>query len=184
MLEDDGRGLLYVPILNYSNGDLEPAREMLLHPRRRPGSVTGAPTAASSATLPSPPSCSPTGPVTVPAATELPLEWMVKKQTHDTARLYGLGDRGTIEAGAVADLNLIDYDHLQMGNPTVVVICPAGGSRLLQGASGYVETIKSGVTTFSNGKETGDPSRNASAGGALTACAQGVSPAPPATSVG
>jgi N-acyl-D-aspartate/D-glutamate deacylase len=37
MLEDDGRGLLYVPILNYSNGDLEPAREMLLHPRAAAG---------------------------------------------------------------------------------------------------------------------------------------------------
>ena len=80
---------------------------------------------------------------------------MVKKQTHDTARLYGLTDRGTIEVGAVADINLIDYEHLQMGNPTVVNDLPAGGSRLLQAATGYVETIKSGVTTFSNGQETG-----------------------------
>ena len=83
------------------------------------------------------------------------MEWIVKKQTHDTARLYGLGDRGTIEVGAVADLNLIDYDNLQMGNPMVVRDLPAGGSRLLQDASGYVETIKSGVTTFADGKETG-----------------------------
>ena len=37
MLEDDGRGLLYVPILNYSDGDLEPARQMLLHPRAAAG---------------------------------------------------------------------------------------------------------------------------------------------------
>jgi N-acyl-D-aspartate/D-glutamate deacylase len=85
----------------------------------------------------------------------LPLEWVVKKQSHDTARLYGLGDRGTVEVGAVADLNLIDYDNLQMGNPTVVNDLPAGGARLLQDASGYVETIKSGVTTFADGKDTG-----------------------------
>jgi N-acyl-D-aspartate/D-glutamate deacylase len=80
---------------------------------------------------------------------------MVKKQTHDTARLYGLGDRGTVEVGALADLNLIDYDNLQLGNPEVVADLPAGGKRLLQGATGYVETIKSGVTTFADGKETG-----------------------------
>jgi N-acyl-D-aspartate/D-glutamate deacylase len=85
----------------------------------------------------------------------LPLEWMVKKQTHDTARLYGLTDRGTIEVGALADLNLIDYDRLQLTNPRVVADLPAGGKRLLQGAVGYVETIKSGVTTFAEGVETG-----------------------------
>jgi N-acyl-D-aspartate/D-glutamate deacylase len=85
----------------------------------------------------------------------LPLEWVVKKQTHDTARLYGLTDRGTLEVGALADINLIDYDNLQLTNPRVVDDLPAGGKRLLQGAVGYVETIKSGVTTFEGGVETG-----------------------------
>jgi N-acyl-D-aspartate/D-glutamate deacylase len=80
---------------------------------------------------------------------------MVKKHTHDTARLYGLSDRGTLEIGALADINLIDYDRLQLTNPEVVADLPAGGKRLLQGAVGYVETIKSGVTTFVEGKETG-----------------------------
>ncbi len=87
----------------------------------------------------------------------LPLEWVVKKQTHDTARLYGLGDRGTVEVGAVADLNLIDYESLQLGNPTVVADLPAGGKRLLQDATGYVETIKSGVTTFARAGHRGRP---------------------------
>ena len=41
MLEDDGQGLLYVPILNYSDGDLDPAREMLLHPRAAAGLADG-----------------------------------------------------------------------------------------------------------------------------------------------
>ena len=103
----------------------------------------------------------------------LPLEWMVKKQTHDTARLYGLTDRGTIEVGAVADINLIDYDHLQMGNPTVVNDLPAGGSRLLQGATGYVETIKSGVTTFADGEETGARPGTLAAGRPLTGLRSG-----------
>jgi N-acyl-D-amino-acid deacylase len=155
MLEDDGRGLLYVPILNYSNGDLEPAREMLLHPRSAAGLGDGG---AHCGVI-----CDASQPTFMlthwtrdrTRGERLPLEWVVKKQTHDTARLYGLGDRGTVEVGAVADLNLIDYDNLQMGNPTVVNDLPAGGARLLQGASGYVETIKSGVTTFVEGEQTG-----------------------------
>jgi N-acyl-D-aspartate/D-glutamate deacylase len=155
MLEEDGRGLLYVPILNYSDGDLEPAREMLLHPRSAAGLGDGG---AHCGII-----CDASQPTFMlthwtrdrSRGERLPLEWMVKKQSHDTARLYGLTDRGTVEVGAVADLNLIDYDRLQMGNPTVVTDLPAGGSRLLQGATGYVETIKSGVTTFADGEETG-----------------------------
>ena len=155
MLEDDGRGLLYVPILNYSDGDLDPAREMLLHPRAAAGLADGG---AHCGVI-----CDAGQPTFMLThwtrdrvrGERLPLEWVVKKQTHDTARLYGLGDRGTIEVGAVADLNVIDYEHLQLGNPTVVADLPAGGKRIVQDAVGYVETIKSGITTFADGKDTG-----------------------------
>src|SRR5580658_8391637 len=155
MLEGDGEGLLYIPILNYASGDLEPARQMLMHPRSAAGLGDGG---AHCGVI-----CDASQPTFMlthwtrdrTRGDRLPLERLVKKQTHDTARLYGLGDRGTVEVGSVADLNLIDYDSLQMGNPTVVNDLPAGGARLLQGASGYAETIKSGVTTFTDGKETG-----------------------------
>ncbi len=155
MLEDDGRGLLYVPILNYSDGDLDAAREMLLHPRAAAGLGDGG---AHCGMI-----CDASQPTFMLThwtrdrvrGERLPLEWMVKKQTLDTARLYGLGDRGTVEPGALADLNLIDYDRLQLTNPRVVDDLPAGGRRLLQGAVGYVETIKSGVTTFREGDDTG-----------------------------
>jgi len=155
MLENDGQGLLYVPILNYSDGDLGPAREMLLHPRAAAGLADGG---AHCGVI-----CDAGQPTFMlthwtrdrKRGDRLPLEWMVKKQSHDTARLYGLGDRGTIEVGAVADLNLIDYEHLQLGDPTVVDDLPARGRRLVQDATGYVETIKSGVTTFADGKDTG-----------------------------
>jgi N-acyl-D-aspartate/D-glutamate deacylase len=86
----------------------------------------------------------------------LPLPYIVKKQTHDTARLYGLSDRGTVEAGALGDLNLIDYDALTLGGPYVQADLPAGGSRLLQQAEGYVATIKKGTVTFEQGKATGE----------------------------
>jgi N-acyl-D-aspartate/D-glutamate deacylase len=85
----------------------------------------------------------------------LPLEWVVKKQTHDTARLFGLTDRGTLEPGALADVNVIDYDELQLGTPVVARDLPAGGSRLLQSATGYVATIKAGIATFERGEDTG-----------------------------
>jgi N-acyl-D-aspartate/D-glutamate deacylase len=155
MLEEDGRGLLYVPVLNYSDGSLDPAREMLLHPRSAAGLGDGG---AHCGVI-----CDASQPTFMVThwtrdrtrGDRLPLEWIVKKQTHDTARLYGLGDRGTIEVGAMADLNVIDYEHLQLTNPTIANDLPAGGSRLLQGATGYVETIKSGVTTFRDGEETG-----------------------------
>jgi N-acyl-D-aspartate/D-glutamate deacylase len=155
MLEDGGRGLLYVPILNYSGGDLEPAREMLLHPRSAAGLGDGGAHCGVICDASQPPFMLTHWTRDRTRGERLPLEWMVKKQTHDTARLYGLGDRGTVEVGSVADLNLIDYANLQMGNPTVVNDLPAGGARLLQGATGYVETIKSGVTTFADGRETG-----------------------------
>jgi len=155
MLEDDGRALLYVPILNYSTGDLEPARQMLLHPRAALGLADGG---AHVGVI-----CDASMPTFMithwtrdrTRGPKLPLEWVVKKQTHDTARLYGLGDRGTIEPGMVGDLNVIDHDRLQLGNPRVVADLPAGGKRLLQGATGYDATVKSGTVTFEGGEDTG-----------------------------
>jgi len=156
MLDDDGRALLYVPILNYSDGDLDPVREMLLHPRAALGLADGG---AHCGVI-----CDASMPTFMLThwtrdrrrGDLLPIEWVVKKQTHDTARLYGLGDRGTIEPGMLADLNLIDYEQLQLGNPTVAADLPAGGHRLLQRATGYSATIKSGVATFENGADTGE----------------------------
>jgi N-acyl-D-aspartate/D-glutamate deacylase len=80
---------------------------------------------------------------------------VVKKQTHDTATLYGLSDRGVIEAGKKADLNLIDLSRLRLEGPRVAGDLPAGGRRLLQDAAGYVATIVSGEITRRNGVDTG-----------------------------
>jgi N-acyl-D-aspartate/D-glutamate deacylase len=155
MLENDGAGLLYLPILNYSNGSLEPVREMLLHPRAASGLADGGA------------HCGFICDASVPTfmlthwtrdrtrGERLPLEWAVKKQTRDTARLYGLGDRGTLEVGMIGDVNVIDYDRLRLCTPTMVNDLPAGGGRILQRAEGYVATIKSGTVTFANGVDTG-----------------------------
>jgi N-acyl-D-amino-acid deacylase len=155
MLANDGRGLLYVPILNYAEGGLEPIREMLLHPRSVSGLADGG---AHCGVI-----CDASMPTFMlthwvrdrSRGERLPLEWVVRKQTHDTARLYGMQDRGTIEPGMIADLNLIDFDRLQLLPPEVVSDLPAGGKRLVQRAVGYVATIKSGITTWVDGVDTG-----------------------------
>ena len=155
MVADRGQGLLYVPILNYSSKNLEPTRQMLLHPQAVLGLGDGG---AHAGVI-----CDASMPTFMLSywsrdrtrGERLPLELVVKRQTHDTAALYGLGDRGTLEAGKVADINLIDYEALQLHPPKVVADLPAGGRRVLQGADGYVATIKSGIPTFEGGEETG-----------------------------
>jgi len=155
MAADGGHGLLYVPILNYSDGDLEPVRQMLLHPRAALGLADGGAHVGiiCDASMP-------TFMLTHWARDRqrgptLPLELVVRRQTKDTARLFGLADRGTVEPGMVGDLNLIDFDRLQLGAPRVAADLPAGGRRLLQSATGYRATIKSGITTFEDGEDTG-----------------------------
>ena len=86
---------------------------------------------------------------------KLPLEYVVRKQSHDTAQLFGLSDRGVIEVGKKADLNVIDMDALTLHPARMAYDLPAGGQRLVQGASGYSATIVSGVVTRRNSADTG-----------------------------
>jgi N-acyl-D-aspartate/D-glutamate deacylase len=156
MAAADCGGLLYVPILNYSRGNLDHAREMLLHPRAAVGLGDGGAHcgAICDASMPTFMLTHWTRDRT--RGEQLPLEFVVKKQTHDTARLYGMTDRGTLEPGMLADLNLIDYDALRLLAPEVVADLPAGGTRIVQRAHGYVATIKRGVVTYRNGDQTGE----------------------------
>jgi len=64
-------------------------------------------------------------------------------------------DRGTIEVGQRADINVIDYERLNLRTPELVYDLPAGGRRLVQKADGYVATIVAGEVTRRNGEDTG-----------------------------
>ncbi|MCU1394031.1 MAG: dan 2 [Ilumatobacteraceae bacterium] len=86
----------------------------------------------------------------------LPIETVIRKQCAGTAAVVGLADRGTIEVGKKADLNVIDFDGLQLHVPRAVDDLPAGGRRVLQDATGYVATIVSGVVTRRNDRDTGE----------------------------
>ena len=85
----------------------------------------------------------------------LDLEHVIKRQTHDTAAHVGWQDRGVLAPGYRADINVIDFEHLQLRRPEMHYDLPAGGKRLLQRAEGYRYTIKSGAVTFENGEHTG-----------------------------
>ena len=85
----------------------------------------------------------------------LPVEFMVKKLTHDSARLFGMRDRGTLEVGAKADVNIIDYNNLGVSYPEMVYDLPAGMPRLMQTARGYEKTFVSGEVVQEDGKDTG-----------------------------
>ncbi len=85
----------------------------------------------------------------------LPLEWLVKSQTSDTAKLVGLHDRGRIAPGLRADLNVVDFETVGMSPPEIIYDLPAGGRRLVQRASGYRATVQTGEVTFEDGESTG-----------------------------
>lgn len=155
LLERDGRQLIYMPLANYAGFDFEVVREFLEHPSTvislsDGGAHVGIVCDAST----------PTYMLThwVRDRTRGPrlgLEQVVRMQTLETARLYGLDDRGEIAVGKKADLNLIDMDRLHLHAPEMVFDLPCDGKRLVQRADGYAATIVSGEVTFEDGEPTG-----------------------------
>jgi len=85
----------------------------------------------------------------------LPLEMIVRRQTSETADFFGFHDRGRLAVGKKADVNVIDYENLQLHIPEVVYDLPKNGRRLVQRVDGYRHTFVSGVSTFENGVYNG-----------------------------
>ena len=86
---------------------------------------------------------------------KMPIELIVRKQTKTNAELFGLTDRGSLEVGKKADINLFDLDRLELGRLEVHSDLPAGGNRILQSATGYLNTFVSGVKTRANDQDIG-----------------------------
>jgi N-acyl-D-aspartate/D-glutamate deacylase len=155
MLERDGKALLYVPFLNYAEGSLEPSLEMM----RDPNALLGLGDGGAHVGM----ICDGSFPTFMlthwtrdrSRGDKLPLQWVVKAQSADTARAVGLLDRGVIAPGYRADLNLIDYERLTLPSPELASDLPAGGKRLLQRATGYVATIVRGEVVYERGEPTG-----------------------------
>ncbi|MCK9991808.1 MAG: hypothetical protein Dbin4_00328 [Alphaproteobacteria bacterium] len=155
LLEDEGRALLYVPIANYAFGNLDTVREMLLSSYTTPGLGDGGAHCGAICDA-----SFPTYMLTHWArdrsrGEQLPLEFLVKRQTRDTAELAGFLDRGLLQPGMKADVNIIDFDRLSLRPPEIAHDLPTGARRLVQKAIGYKYTIVSGKVTFEDGESTG-----------------------------
>ena len=155
MLSNDGRGMLYLPFLNYADGSLDPSYEMLTHPDTVPGLSDGGAHVGMICDGSFPTSNLTHWTRDRTRGPKLALETMIKAQTRDTAETVGLYDRGLIAPGYRADLNVIDYARLKLKAPQVAYDLPAGGRRLIQRAQGYVATIVAGEVTYRGGEPTG-----------------------------
>ncbi|MCP4808010.1 MAG: amidohydrolase family protein [Proteobacteria bacterium] len=155
MLENDGEGTLYFPLFNYSDGNLELLKQLHAHPQTLMGLSDAA---AHCGAI-----CDggmPTFMLTHWArdrtrGERLPLEYIVMRQTSQTASLFGLRDRGVVAPGMKADVNVIDFDELRLLAPEILFDLPAGGRRLAQRPEGYKATVCSGEVIFRDGTHTG-----------------------------
>ncbi len=155
LVSGEGRGFLYVPFLNYAEGNLDAVACMLADEHSVLGLGDGG---AHVGTI-----CDASFQTTMlthwvrdrDRGQRLELSQAVAKQTSMTAAMAGLGDRGVLRPGFKADLNVIDLDRLRLRAPTMAFDLPAGGKRLLQRAEGYLHTFVSGVETYCDGEHTG-----------------------------
>jgi N-acyl-D-aspartate/D-glutamate deacylase len=155
LLERGGKAILYRPLSNYSYGNLDTVHDMLGHDATIVGLGDGG---AHVGVL-----CDSSAISYMlthwtrdrARGAKFPLEWAVKRLTRDSAQAIGLHDRGVIGAGYKADINVIDYDRLQLRPPEVVYDLPSGGRRLVQRTDGYAATIVSGVPVYRDGEATG-----------------------------
>jgi N-acyl-D-aspartate/D-glutamate deacylase len=155
LLERDGKAILYRPLSNYSYGTLDTVHDMLNHDATIVGLGDGG---AHVGVL-----CDSSAISYMlthwtrdrTRGGKFALPWAIRRLTRDSAAAIGLRDRGVVARGYKADINVIDYDRLQLRPPEVVYDLPSGGRRLVQRADGYVATIVSGVPVYRDGEATG-----------------------------
>lgn len=148
-----GEGLIYFPIFNYNEGNLDTVRKMLDHPRALSGlsdagAHVGTVCDASFTTFML------THWVQGRDKDSMPLETVIEMMTRRNANYLGLKDRGVLSVGMRADINAIDPQKLSVGLPQLVRDLPAGGKRFLQKAEGYVATWVAGEQVQRHGKIT------------------------------
>ena len=153
-LELDGRQLIYFPIYNYTEFTYDNVHTMLTHPNALLGLSDGG---AHVGTI-----CDASFPAYMLThwtrdrdRGRIPLERAVQMLTADAADYLGLEDRGRLAVGQRADINVIDHANLSLNAPHMVQDLPAGGQRLLQGASGFVATLVAGEQVIDRDALTG-----------------------------
>ncbi len=146
---------LYFPVVNYVAGDHAPIFEMLNDPACLLGLSDGGAHCTSIVDAGVPTFMLMHWARDRSRGPRLPLEHLVKRQTSETADFFGLSDRGRLAPGLRADVNLIDFDRLQVQKPELVHDMPASGRRFVQRVEGYETTIVAGGPIFERGEHTG-----------------------------
>jgi N-acyl-D-aspartate/D-glutamate deacylase len=155
LLELEGKQLLMLTLLNYSDYNLDAVKEMLEHPRTAFGLGDGGAHCGAICDASMTTSLLEHWVKSRSRGPKLAIQVAVKKMTSDTAELYGLNDRGQLIPGKKGDLNVIDLDRLENQLPELANDLPAGAGRFIQRARGYDATVVSGNVTFRNGAHTG-----------------------------
>ncbi len=152
-LELDGKQLIYFPIYNYTEFSYDNVYTMLTHPNALLGLSDGG---AHVGTI-----CDASFPAYLllhwtrdRAKNRIPLPRAVQMLTADPADYLGLSDRGRIQVGQRADINIIDYDGLALRAPQMIQDLPAGGQRLLQTARGFRSTMVAGIEVVKDDEVT------------------------------
>jgi N-acyl-D-amino-acid deacylase len=83
------------------------------------------------------------------------LEEAIRRLTSDTADLFGIADRGRLQPGAFADVNVIDFENLHLPAPTFERDFPNGAGRYVQHGGGYDYTFVNGQMFMDHGAPTG-----------------------------
>ncbi|WND01614.1 amidohydrolase family protein [Temperatibacter marinus] len=156
MLQDEGQAFIYFPIYNYTNMNYDALEEMMAHPQSLMGLSDGG---AHVGTV-----CDASFPTYLLShwtrdrtrGKKISLEEAVKRLTSESADYIGFQDRGRLEVGKKADINIIDYDKLRIKRPTMVTDLPAGGKRLMQKAEGMTATLVAGKVILKDGCLTGE----------------------------
>jgi N-acyl-D-aspartate/D-glutamate deacylase len=154
LLRHDGRNLLYLPALNYFDGNLDAAAEMLAHPNTVPGLGDGGAHVGTIYDASFPTTLLSHWTRDRQRHCRFSVPWVIHRHARCTAVAVGLADRGLLQPGYKADLNVIDLDAICLHRPPIVADLPAGGRRLLQRADGYRHTIVTGAVTRSDGEPT------------------------------
>ena len=119
MLEDEGKTLIYFPIYNYTDMNYDAVHTMMTHPLALPGLTDGG---AHVGYI-----CDASFPTYLlshwtrdRASKKVSLPRAVQMLTSDASDFLGLEDRGRLKVGQKADINIIDYDKLDLKVPVMI----------------------------------------------------------------
>ena len=155
LVDNDGKELFYQPLGGYQGFSLDGQKKLLEHPNVLFGLSDGGAHCGVIADAGMPTFIMTHWGRDRTRGDLMSLEFIVESLTSKTAKAFGMFDRGEILEGKIADLNIIDFDVLQLHRPEAVFDLPAGGRRLVQRADGYDMTIKAGEVIFKAGEHTG-----------------------------